>query len=236
MHRFLFATSIIKPEFWLEKAGASAVWVVAAIIFAESGLFFGFFLPGDSLLFMSGFLRSDAGQKFAAENGLGAVASHLPALPIMLVLFFVCAVLGDQVGYWFGKWVGPSLFSRPDSKLFRQSHVTRAHEFLEKYGPKTIFLARFVPIVRTFAPIVAGVGSMPYKTFLKFNVLGALVWAVGVTSLGYVLGNIGFIRDNIDYTIIVVVLLSLTPVFIEVAKHRREKKANKSGPAHATTS
>jgi membrane-associated protein len=154
----------------------------------------------------------------------------------MLVLFFVCAVLGDQVGYWFGKWVGPSLFSRPDSKLFRQSHVTRAHEFLEKYGPKTIFLARFVPIVRTFAPIVAGVGEMPYKTFLKFNVLGALVWAMGITTLGYLLGNIGFIRDNIDITIIFVVLLSLTPVFIEIAKHRREKKANKTGPAHATKS
>ena len=222
--RLLVAASFYKPEFWLEKAGASAVYVVTAIIFAESGLFVGFFLPGDSLLFLTGFLQSGAGAEFAAKNpalGLQHVTSHLPALPILCLLFFLAAVAGDQVGYAFGRKAGPALFTRPDSRIFRQSHVTKAHDFLERHGPKTIFLARFVPIVRTFAPIVAGVGKMHYRTFLTYNVLGGLVWAVGVTSLGAVLGNVGLIRDHIDVAIIGVILLSLTPVFVEVYRHRR---------------
>ncbi len=227
LQRLVVAASFYKPEFWLEKAGASVTYVVTAIIFAESGLMIGFFLPGDSLLFLTGFLQSDAGTSFAndpANHGLGLynVVNHLPALPVLLVLFFVAAFLGDQVGYVFGRRVGPALFSRPDSRLFRQSHVTKAHEFLEHHGPKTIFLARFVPIVRTFAPIVAGVGKMHYRTFVVYNMLGALVWAVGVTLLGHVLGNVGVIRDHIDIAIIGVVLLSLTPVLIEVIRHRRK--------------
>lgn len=217
--------SFMQPEFWIEKAGASAIYVVTAIIFAESGLFFGFFLPGDSLLFMMGFLTSGGAADFAAENGLTDAVSALPALPVMLVIFFVAAVAGDQVGYLFGRKVGPAIFSRPDSRLFKQAHVGRAHDFLEKHGPKTIFLARFVPIVRTFAPIVAGVGKMRYRTFITYNIFGGLVWAVGVTSLGHFLGNVEIVRDNIEYTIILVVLLSLTPVFFEVYKSRRHRSA-----------
>ncbi len=236
--RLLLAAAFYKPEFWLEKAGASAAYVVTAIIFAESGLFFGFFLPGDSLLFLTGFLQSSAGKTFSDKNPglhLAPVVDHLPGLPILLVLFFVAAVAGDQVGYFFGRKAGPALFTRPDSRLFRQSHVTKAHDFLERHGPKTIFLARFVPIVRTFAPILAGVGKMRYRTFLTYNLVGGLVWAVGITSLGHVLGKVGFIRDNIDYTVIVVVLLSLTPVFIEVIRHRRGGTPGRE-PAHAVTS
>ncbi len=215
----------IKPEYWLDKAGKSAIYVVTAIIFAESGLFFGFFLPGDSLLFLTGFLTSSAAHDFAVKNNLTQVVDHIPSLPVLLVVFFLAAVAGDQVGFWFGRKVGPALFSRPDSRLFKQSHVTRAHDFLEKYGPKTILLARFVPIVRTFAPIVAGVGRMRYRTFLTYNVIGGFCWAVGVTSLGAVLGKIDFIRKNIEYTIVAVILLSLVPVFIEVLRHRRTAKA-----------
>ena len=216
------ASSFLKPEFWLEKAGKSAVYVVAAIIFAESGLFVGFFLPGDSLLFVTGFLTSGGAHKFAVQNHLLAVTDHIPPLWVLLIVFFLASLAGDQVGYWFGRRVGPALFTRQDSKLFRQSHVTKAHDFMEKHGPKTVFLAKFVPIVRTFAPIVAGVGKMRYRTFLTFNVVGALIWAVGVTALGHFLGNVSFIRDNIDYTIIVVILVSLSPVIVELIRHRRQ--------------
>jgi len=215
------ASSFLKPEFWLEKAGKSAVYVVTAIIFAESGLFFGFFLPGDSLLFMTGFLTSSGAAKFAAENNLTAVTDHIPALWVLLLVFFVASLAGDQVGYWFGRRAGSTLFTREDSRLFKQSHVTKAHGFLERHGPKTVFLAKFVPIVRTFAPIVAGVGKMRYRTFLTFNVVGALIWAVGVTALGHFLGNVEFIRKNIEYTIIVVILVSLSPVLVELIRHRR---------------
>jgi membrane-associated protein len=220
--------SFLKPEFWIDKAGASAAWVVTAIIFAESGLFFGFFLPGDSLLFFVGFLTSDGAREFAIEQkahfDLLPAIDGLPPLPVLLVLFFVAAVAGDQVGYLFGRRVGPALFDRPDSRLFKQAHVNKAHAFLEKNGPKTIFLARFIPIVRTFAPIVAGVGKMHYRTFITYNVVGGFVWAVGVTSLGHFLGNITFIRDNIEYTIIAVVLISLLPVFIELYRSRKHVK------------
>jgi membrane-associated protein len=213
--------SFLKPEFWVDKAGASVIWVVTAIIFAESGLFFGFFLPGDSLLFFVGFLTSGSGETFATEHGLSAAYDALPHIWFVLPLFFVAAVLGDQVGYLFGRRVGPALFDRPDSRVFKQAHVAKANAFLEKNGPKTIFLARFVPIVRTFAPIVAGVGKMRYRTFITYNLVGGFVWSVGVTTLGHFLGNVELIRDNIEYTIVGVVLISLLPVFIELYRSRR---------------
>ena len=215
--------SFMQPEFWLEKAGKSAFFVVTAIIFAESGLFFGFFLPGDSLLFLSGFLTSSGAQEFVTKTApeLQPVLDGMPPLYVMLPVFFVAAVLGDQVGYLFGKRVGPALFTREDSRLFKQSHVAKAHDFLEKYGPKTILLARFVPIVRTFAPIVAGVGGMRYRTFITYNVVGGFLWAVGITTLGHFLGNVEFVRDNIEYTIVAIIALSLSPMFIELYRARR---------------
>lgn len=195
------------PEQLLEAFGAIGLFV---IIFAESGLFIGFFLPGDSLLFTAGLLSS---------QGL------LPALPLLLVGSFVAAVLGDQVGYAFGSRVGPALFKRPDSRLFRQSHVDRARAYFEQHGPKTIFLARFVPIVRTFAPILAGVGQMPYRTFVTYNIVGGLAWAVGITSLGYILGES---IPNIDRYLLpiigLIIALSLVPVGLEVLKARRSKR------------
>lgn len=177
------------------------------IVFAESGLFFGFFLPGDSLLFTAGL--------FAAEGTLN--------LPLILVGCFVAAVAGDQVGYWFGQRVGPSLFRRPDSRLFKQEYVERAQAFFARHGAKTIVLARFVPIVRTFAPILAGVGRMPYRTFLSFNVIGGFLWAIGVTLLGFWLGNL--IPDIDRYLlpiIAVIIALSFVPIAIEWWKRRRE--------------
>lgn len=213
-----------KPEFWLEKAGASAAYVVTAIIFAESGLFFGFFLPGDSLLFLSGFLTSGGAADYVLPGQPGAalepVVTAMPHLAVLLPMFFLAAVLGDQVGYQFGKRVGPALFNRPDSRLFRQGHVTKAHDFLEAYGPKTVLIARFVPVVRTFAPIVAGVGGMRYRTFALYNVIGALLWAVGITTLGALLGNVGFIRDHVEIAILAIVALSVLPVAVELYRSR----------------
>lgn len=215
--------SFLKPEFWIDKAGAAAIWVVVAIIFAESGLLIGFFLPGDSLLFFTGFLTSSAAANSAQ---FGAFTKHIPALPIVLGLVFVAAVAGDQVGYLFGRKVGPALFKRPNSKLFKQEHLTKSHAFFEKNGPKSILLARFVPIVRTFTPIVAGVSEMNYGTFVRYNVIGGFVWAVGVTSLGHFLGQIGFIRDNIEYAIIVLVAISILPMVIEFYRHRKQAAAH----------
>ena len=202
----LALVDFLKPEKILDKGG---LVLLSLIVFAESGLLIGFFLPGDSLLFVAGFLSSDAGDH------------QLPALPWVLICVVVAAIVGDQVGYLFGKKVGPALFTRPDSRFFKQQNVQKAHDFIEKYGPKTIVMARFVPIVRTFAPIVAGVGEMEYRTFVKFNVLGGLLWGAGITTLGYFLGEVDFIKDNIEIAIILIVGISVLPVAIELWRHRR---------------
>ncbi len=210
----------LKPEWWFDKAGRAALPVVAAIIFAESGLLFGFFLPGDSLLFFAGFLTSSAARDSETFKEL---AVHVPSLWVVLVVVAVAAILGDQVGYVFGRAVGPALFTRPNSRLFKAENVAKAHAFFERHGPKSIVLARFIPIVRTFTPIVAGIATMRYRTFLVFNVLGAMLWAVGITTLGHFLGEIEFIRNNIEYAIVAVIAVSLIPVAIELYRHRRNQ-------------
>jgi len=170
---------------------------ITAIVFAESGLLIGFFLPGDSLLFTAGFL--------ASQGYLNIV--------MLLPLLFVAAVAGDSVGYWFGKKIGPKLFIREESLLFRKSHVEKTQKFFELHGKKTIILARFIPVVRTFAPVLAGVGSMEYKTFLTYNVVGGLLWAVGVTLAGFFLGRVIPDVDKYLLPIIVgIVILSVLPV------------------------
>ncbi|MFC9679337.1 DedA family protein [Streptomyces sp. NPDC056948] len=182
---------------------------ILLIVFAESGLFA--FLPGDSLLFTAGL--------FVAE---GTYITQ----PLWLVctLIVIAAVVGDQVGYMIGKFLGPKLFSRPNSKLFKQENLDKAHEFMEKYGPKAIVLARFVPIVRTFAPIVAGAGRMKYRTFLTYNIIGGIAWGTGVTLAGYWLGQIGFIKKNVESILILIVLLSVVPIIIEYLRERSKKK------------
>lgn len=200
----------LDPEQLLDKGG---IYALAAIVFAESGLLLGFFLPGDSLLFFAGFLSSDAG------------GHHLPHIAVVAVVAVVAAIVGDQVGYLFGKRVGPDLFDRPQSRFFNPRHVVKAHEFFEKYGPRTIILARFVPIVRTFAPIVAGIGTMPYKTFVKYNVIGGVLWGAGVTVLGYFLGEIEFVKKNIEAAALVIVAVSVLPIAVEVVRHRRARRA-----------
>ncbi|MFA5750979.1 MAG: VTT domain-containing protein [Candidatus Paceibacterota bacterium] len=178
---------------------------ISFIIFAESGLFFGFFLPGDSLLFTAGLL---------ASNGYFNIF-------LIILLVFISAILGDQIGYWFGKKVGPKIFTREDSFWFQKKHIFRAENFYKKYGKKTIILARFIPIVRTFAPILAGVGSMSYKTFVIYNIIGGFLWGVGVTLLGYFLGEI--IPDAEKYLlpiIAIIIFLSILPPIISFAKEK----------------
>ena len=197
-------------EKWLDKGGLA---LAAAIVFAESGLLIGFFLPGDSLLFVAGFLSSGSGHHV------------MPALPVTAGVIFIAAVAGDQVGYIFGRKVGPSLFDRPRSRLFNPANVARAHAFFERRGPVAIVLARFVPVVRTFTPIVAGVAEMKYRTFVTYNLLGGFLWAVGVTTLGYFLGEIEFVKNNLEVAALVIVAISLLPVWIEYRRHRRETHA-----------
>ena len=226
----ILAASFLKPEYWFERAGAAAIWMVALIIFAESGMMIGFFFPGDSLLFFTGFLTSDAARNpsppvSGAEAQFAQFASHLPPFAVVVLIVFVAAVLGDQIGYLIGRKAGPTLFKRPDSKVFRQEHLAKAHVFFEKYGAKSIVLARFVPIVRTFTPVVAGAAEMPYRTYLPFDLLGGFLWAVGLTSLGHFLGQFEVIRDNIEYAILAVIALSLTPVAVEFMLHRKQIKA-----------
>ena len=215
--------NFLKPEFWFDKAGAAALWVVAAIIFAETGLFIGFFLPGDSILFFTGFLTSSAA--LDPSSPFYQFAVHLPPLPVVMLVLFVAAVAGDQVGYVFGRKVGPALFNRPTSRFFKQEHVAKAHDFFEHHGPKSIMLARFVPIVRTFTPIVAGVSEMDYRTFTTYNVIGGFIWTIGVTLLGHFLGQVGLIRDNIEYAIMVLIGVSLLPMVYEYLRHRRAANA-----------
>jgi membrane-associated protein len=153
----------------------------------------------------------------------------------VVLVAVVAAVAGDQVGFWFGRTVGPSLFSRPNSRFFKQENVARAHFFFERHGPKAIVLARFVPVVRTFTPIVAGVARMRYRVFVTYNVIGAVLWAAGVTCLGYFLGNVAFIRDHIEIALVLIVVVSLIPVTIEFLRHRRGGHGEPVGDATAQT-
>ncbi|CAM5533382.1 MULTISPECIES: DedA family protein [Streptomyces] len=196
----------LSPDYLIETFSLPGILL---IVFAESGLFA--FLPGDSLLFTAGL--------FVAEG-------NYISQPLWLVctLIVLAAVIGDQVGYMIGKFFGPKLFSRPNSKLFKQENLEKAHEFMEKYGPKAIVLARFVPIVRTFAPIVAGAGRMKYATFLTYNVIGGIAWGTGVTLAGYWLGQITFIKTNVEAILVLIVLVSVVPIIIEVLRERAKKK------------
>jgi membrane-associated protein len=207
----LVLASILDPQTLIEKGG---LLLAAAVIFAESGLLIGFFLPGDSLLFITGLLT----------RATGTPRIDYP-LPVVLLVLFVAAVAGDQVGYLIGNRAGPALFKRKDSRLFKQSHVEKATAFFEKHGPKAIVLARFVPIVRTFTPVLAGVSNMRYRTFVKYNLIGGAAWAVGVTLLGYFLGQVSWVKNNIELALIGVVALSVLPIAVELLKHRRAAKA-----------
>ncbi|MET8101477.1 DedA family protein [Streptomyces sp. NPDC005236] len=201
--------SWLDPNTLLDNFG---IWGLLLVVFAESGLLIGFFLPGDSLLFTCGLLIATGAMDF----------------PLWAAVPLIClaAVLGDQAGYLFGKKVGPSLFTRPNSRLFKQENVVKANEFFEKYGPKSLVLARFVPVVRTFTPIIAGVSGMRYRPFLTFNVIGGVLWGAGVTLLGSWLGKIEFVNKHIELILILIVLVSVVPILIEFLRARSQAKKN----------
>jgi len=219
---FHYLRDLLNPKIIIEtllvKGGIFVYLGLIFIVFAETGLAVGFFLPGDSLLVVAGL--------FAATGKLN--------LAVLLSTLFVAAVVGDGVGYYTGARLGPRIFKREKSLLFRPSHLLKAQAFYEKYGGKTIIIARFIPIVRTFAPIVAGAAKMPYRNFVVFNVAGGFLWVFSMILAGYFLGNLLKSKfeidldEHIEWVVIIVVALSLLPPFIEYLKARREKAARAS--------
>jgi membrane-associated protein len=204
--------SLTNPERLIELLGTLlSGWLgyaaMFAVVYSETGLLVGFFLPGDSFLFTIGVVA-------------GAGAVNIVAVNIVLML---AAMLGDSTGYLLGRQTGPRIFSRPDSTLFKQEYVTRTKAFYERYGGKTLIFARFVPIVRTFAAFIAGVGQMPYRRFLPFSICGGIGWVALMTTLGFWLGKVPFVKANFDKVIILIILISLLPTIIEVIKARRGK-------------
>ncbi len=186
------------------QAGGYAVLV--GIVFAETGLLVGFFLPGDSLLFVAGFVA-----------GLG----HLDFLWLNALLI-IAAIAGDTVGYWIGNRAGHAIYQREDSRFFKKKHLIRTREFYEKHGGKTIVLARFVPIIRTFAPVVAGVADMKYRRFLSFNVFGGIGWVLSMTSLGFFLGSIPWVQRNLEKMVLLIIFISVLPILIEFWRSRSD--------------
>ena len=185
------------------------VWIYAilfAIVFAETGLVVTPFLPGDSLLFVCGAL--------AAVGGLD--------MTLLVVVLISAAVIGDSVNYSFGRWVGPRVF-REDRKWLNRKHLDRTHEFYERHGGKTIVIARFVPIIRTYAPFVAGIGAMGYTRFLAYNVGGAVLWVVSLGYAGYFFGNIPWVKQNLSLVILGIIVLSMVPLVVEYLRHRKKQ-------------
>ena len=197
--------SILNPNDIIASGG---VFLVAAIIFAESCLIF--FLPGDSLLFIAGFL---------ATKPAGLPHVNQP-LPLIILLFFVAAATGDQVGFVVGSRIGTRLFNRADSRLFNPKNLAKAQAFFDRHGSKTIVMARFIPVVRTFTPMVAGVSTMHYRRFVSFNLIGGAAWTTSLTVLGYFLGKQSIIRNHVEIATIAIVVLSLLPIAIEYLRHR----------------
>lgn len=193
----------LEPLFLINTLGLLGVW---GIIFAESSLFLGFFLPGDSLLFTAGFLA----------------ANHYFNFYTLVIGCTIAAILGDNVGYWFGAKVGPKIFTKEDSFFFKKSYLEKTQAYYDSYGAKTILIARFVPVVRTFAPILAGVGKMNYKVFLSYNIGGGIVWTLLFTGAGFTLGQL--VPNSIDYLhwiVLGVIFVSLLPLGYEVLKARK---------------
>lgn len=204
------AIGLFDPTQLVHDFGPLAVVIVACIIFAETGLLAGFFLPGDSILFPMGLL----------------MATGVIDFPLWLacIMFSTAAWLGDQTGYWVGRKLGPAVFNKPESKFFSQKNVSRTNSFFERYGAKAVIFAHFVPVLRTFVPVAAGVGEMKYRRFLKYNFVGVLVWASGVTLIGAGLGQVPLFREHVEIVTLVFFTVSWIPIITEVLKARRERR------------
>lgn len=206
-----FLPDWLNPDVFLRDPalGPWVILLVCGIVFVETGLLVGFFLPGDSMLFTAGLL--------VATGALDV------SLPIFALLIFIAAFAGDQTGYLIGRKAGPAIFNREDSRFFRQEYVQKAHAFFERFGGRAVILARFVPIVRTFVPVIAGVAHMHYRFFALYNLIGAALWGVGVTLLGFWLGQYAWVGKNIDVIFVAIVLISVIPIGIELLKARKRK-------------
>jgi membrane-associated protein len=202
----------------IEMVGMWSYVVLFAVIFAETGLVVAPFLPGDSLLFVAGTL---------------AGSGHLNIF-ITYVVLLAAAILGDTVNYWIGHYIGPKVFENKNSKIFKKEYLEKTREFYDKHGGKAIILARFLPILRTFAPFVAGVGKMHYETFIKFNVIGAAIWVTLFIFAGYFFGMLPFIQENFHYTTLLIILISLMPMVYEYVQYRRGLHLTKAQMSHAT--
>lgn len=199
----------LDAEKMIEGFGRYALIGVVVVVFVETGLLFPF-LPGDSLLFTAGML--------VAQDGI-----QVP-LWLLCLCIFLAAFIGDQVAFAIGRKAGPKVFNRPDSRFFKQQYIDQTYAYFDRYGGRTIIVARFIPFVRTYAPVAAGVGNMRYRHFVSYNVIGALLWGVGVTVLGYLLGNVTFIKENIEIILVAVVGLSLVPIAVELLRSRSAKR------------
>lgn len=204
-----FIKNLADAEWIITNGG---LYLVMLIIFAETGLFIGFFLPGDYLLFITGMIIANSMYPF--EHGWSN-------LVFWNTLISVCAILGNFVGYWFGKKSGPLLFERKDSLLFKKKHLEQARAFYDKKGGSAIIIARFLPIVRTFAPIVAGIVEMDFKKFVQFNVWGALIWVFSLVSLGFMLGENAFVKEYIDKIVIGIIVITTFPVLWKIIRFKK---------------
>ena len=200
----------LDPATMLDRFGDYALWGAAAIVFAECGLLIGFFLPGDSLLFTVGLL----------------VAQDKVSYPLWLccLVLFAASMLGNVCGYVIGDKFGPSVFGREGSRLFKKEYVEKTRDFFDRYGSRAIVLARFVPVVRTFITVMAGVGTMSFRKFIVYSAIGGLAWAAGVTALGYYLGSIPFVRDNVEVMVLAFVAIAVVPIAIEMLRERAARK------------
>jgi membrane-associated protein len=203
--------SFLDPQHLIDTFGLAGL---LAIVFAECGLLIGFFLPGDSLLFTAGLV---------AAGGIAGL-TFVP-LWVLLIVVPLAAIAGNLVGYWIGYRAGPAVFNKPNSRLFKAEYVEKAHDFFERHGARTILLARFVPVIRTFATVMAGASRMQFRLYAIYSVIGGIVWGMGVTALGYWLGHVDVIRKNIELFAVLIVLISVLPVVIELLRGRRRVKA-----------
>lgn len=209
----------LDPVNLLNSFGAWVLVGLLLVVFIESGLLFPL-LPGDSLLFTAGLVVA----------GKSAEVDAFAPLWVLLVTIPIAAILGDQVGYLIGTKGGTALFKSNDAKIFKKQYIDESHAFFLRHGPVTIVLARFVPIVRTYAPLVAGAAKMPYRVFITYNVIGGVLWGAGITLLGYLLGQIGFIRDNVDLIFLLIVFISVVPILIEIGKRFLASRRGETAP------